>query len=279
MNASLNRLVRSGLLVLVAWLGMGQVAAQGPLVLTAAPRENPEQGMQLYGPLAQRMSEALGREVQYRHPGNWLAYQRDMRNEVFDIVLDGPHLIAWRIHEIDHAPLARMPGQLMFVVIVPETDTSIQSLDDLVARRVCAVAPPNLAPLVLLSQYPNTIRQPMIHPARRGMQQAFEQFRAGECVAAALPAGFYNNILSDEDREGTRILFRSEGLPQQGFTAGPRVDEQGRQALRELLTTDGEQSTAPLLRRFAGDATRLIPVAQGEYDPHYLLLKGVIFGW
>jgi ABC-type phosphate/phosphonate transport system substrate-binding protein len=278
-NAIVNRLAQSALLLLAGWLIIGQSSAQDPLVLGAAPRENAEEGMQLYGPLAQRMGEVLGREVVYRHPGNWLAYQRDMRNGAYDILLDGPHLIAWRIHEIDHVPLARVPGELRFVVIVSESDTSIQSLDDLVARSVCAVAPPNLAPLVLLSQYPNSIRQPLIHPARRGMRQAFEQFRAGECVAAALPAGFYNNILSDQDRAGTRVLFRSEGLPQQGFTAGPRLDEGEREALKALLTAEAEPSTEPLLRRFAGAASALVPARQGEYEPHYFLLKGVIFGW
>jgi ABC-type phosphate/phosphonate transport system substrate-binding protein len=279
MKPILHRMLRSVLLCAMAWTVTGPAAAEDHLVLSAAPRETPEQAEQLYGPLAERMSELLGRPVIYRHPGSWLAYQRDMRNDAYDILLDGPHLISWRMEEIGHQPLVRMPGGLRFYVVAPEHDSPVKALDDLVAKRICAVAPPNLASLVVLAQYPDVIRQPLIHPARRGMRHAFDEFRAGRCEAVALPTNFYDNILSEEDRRGTRVIFHSDPLPNQGISVSSRVGGEERARLVELFTTVGEQSTAPILQRFARGAEAFIPASEAEYQPHYRLLQGVIFGW
>lgn len=274
-----GRILRQIVLWVGLWLAAGQGLAQEPLVFSAAPRETPEQGEQLYGPLVERMSEVLGVPVIYRHPGSWLTYQRDMRNDAYDILLDGPHLIAWRMAELNHRPVARMPGTLRFYLLVREGDDSVGALQDLVARKICSVAPPNLAPLVMLAEYPDVIRQPVIHSARRGMRQAFDEFRAGECDAVALPTNFYHNQLSDDERRGTRILFESPPLPNQGFSVGERVDEVQSARLRELMTATNEPAVAAVLRTFARDAQVFIPANDDEYRPHDRLLKGVLFGW
>lgn len=279
MERILRCLLRSVLLCATAWAVTGQVVAEDHLVLSAAPRETPEQAEQLYGPLAERMSELLGRQVTYRHPGSWLAYQRDMRNEAYDILLDGPHLISWRMEEIGHQPLVRMPGTLRFYVVVLEDGPPISGLEDLVAKRICAVAPPNLASLVALAQYPDVIRQPLIQPARRGMRHAFDEFRAGRCEAVALPTNFFDNVLSEGDRQGTRVIFHSDPLPNQGISVSGRLSDEDRTRLVGLFTTAGEPTIAPVLHRFARSAEAFVPASEAEYRPHYRLLKGVIFGW
>lgn len=64
------------------------------LILTAPPREKASVGETLYGPLAQHLSSLLGEPVVYKHPNNWLEYQRDVRKDVYDIVFDGPHFVS-----------------------------------------------------------------------------------------------------------------------------------------------------------------------------------------
>ncbi|HSP00326.1 MAG TPA: PhnD/SsuA/transferrin family substrate-binding protein, partial [Thioalkalivibrio sp.] len=180
-----------------------------------------------------------------------------------------------------HEPLVKLPGSLEFVLLVKaaQGEGAVTAMGDLVARRICSVAPPNLAPLVVLARYPDVVRQPLIHPARRGMGQALEQFRAGQCDAVVLPTNFYNNILSDADRQGLDVLFRSEPLPNQAISVGPRVSEQDRARLVQLFTTTGEPTVQPVLQVFARNAERFVPASREEYEPYAMLLRGVIFGW
>ncbi|KPJ93231.1 MAG: hypothetical protein AMJ53_07800, partial [Gammaproteobacteria bacterium SG8_11] len=71
------------------------LTVKADLILSAPPRELPEAGLKLYGPLASHLSELLGEKVIYQHPNNWLEYQRDLRRGVYDIVFDGPHFVSW----------------------------------------------------------------------------------------------------------------------------------------------------------------------------------------
>ncbi|MDH5777459.1 MAG: phosphate/phosphite/phosphonate ABC transporter substrate-binding protein, partial [Gammaproteobacteria bacterium] len=70
--------------------------------MTAPPRESKEAGNKLYTPLANHLSKLLNAKVVYQHPGNWLNYQRDMREDKYDIVFDGPHFISWRLEHLKH---------------------------------------------------------------------------------------------------------------------------------------------------------------------------------
>ena len=78
----------------VGLLLLFQSAIAKDLILTAPPREKPEAGQKLYGPIASYLTKLLGKKVVYKHPQNWLNYQHEMRHDKYDIVFDGPHFIS-----------------------------------------------------------------------------------------------------------------------------------------------------------------------------------------
>ncbi|MEJ2398266.1 MAG: PhnD/SsuA/transferrin family substrate-binding protein [Gammaproteobacteria bacterium] len=100
------RLSVVGLLVLGLWLFSSLASAQD-LILTAPPREKPAAGQKQYGPLAAYLTKLFGHKVKYVFPGNWLKYQRDMRNDKYDIIFDGPHFISWRILHLGNQAVVR----------------------------------------------------------------------------------------------------------------------------------------------------------------------------
>jgi hypothetical protein len=55
--------------------------------------------------------------VRYEHPGNWLHYQRNLRNDMYDIVFDGPHFASWRMEHLEHDMLVKLPGNLQFYLL------------------------------------------------------------------------------------------------------------------------------------------------------------------
>lgn len=263
---------------LLAFCLFSPFAVRAELLLTAPPRESSAQGMKLYGPVAGWLSELLGEKVTYVHPKSWLHYQRDLRADRFDIVFDGPHLISWRMKKYGHRPVAKLPGKLGFYAIVRADDERIGKVADLVNRKVCLIAPPNLSALTLLDEFLDPIRQPRLITVRGGMKDVFRAFKSGKCDAAMLRDQFYNKKLSNEDKAMVRVVYRSPLYTNQGFTVSSRVDDGRLQKLREAMRQE-QPALKPILKRFAPKADHMLESSGADYQNYYPLLSGIIIGW
>lgn len=251
------------------------------LVLTGPPRETPEKGMKMYGPIAEHLTKSLGIKVTYEHPGNWLKYQREMRNDKYDIVFDGPHFIAWRIAHLGHQALVKLPGKLQFM-LVNKKGNKITGPDKLIGRRICGISPPNLSTLSVLDYYRNPVRQPIIKGIKGGMGKVHKSFlgEKAKCEAAVLRTAFYKKKLKQEQRENLKTLYLSKAMPNQGISVSKRVSQKLKDKItNELTLGKGVASTKGVLKRFGGKAKSFIPVKGEEYAGYNMLLEGVIFGW
>ena len=254
--------------------------AQG-LILTAPPRETPDAGMKIYGPIADYLSKFLATEVTYQHPSNWLNYQRELRNDNYDIVFDGPHFISWRIQHLQHEALLKLPGKLQFHLVAASDDEKINKADDLIGKNICGISPPNLSTLSVLDYYRNPVRQPIIKGIKGGMGKVYKIFSEKiRCQGAVFRTAFYKKKLNKEQQDTLKIIFTSKAMPNQGISVSKRVtSEQKRLIKAGLITKDGQKSTKALLKRFGGKAKTLISAKSAEYANYNNLLEGVIFGW
>lgn len=250
------------------------------LVLTAPPRETPEAGKKLYGPLAAHLSELLRTKVIYEHPKNWLNYQNQMRNDKYDIIFDGPHFASWRIAHLGHEVLAKLPGQLQFILVADKNNEKIQTTSDLIGKSFCGISPPNLSTLSVLDHFRNPARQPRIKGIKGGMGKVFANFKKGKCDAAVLRTDFYKKKLTDEQRNSVKELYSSRVMPNQAISVSRRISKEAKTVIANSLTTGtGVASTSGILKRFSGKSKSLIKASNLEYLPHTTLLEGVIFGW
>lgn len=268
-------------LLLFTSLLFGQVQlASAELLLTAPPREKADAGMKLYGPLAKRLTRILNEKVTYVHPANWLAYQRDMRNDKYDIIFDGPHFIAWRTKNRKHKPILKLPGTLEFIIVGHAGNNKINKLSDLYGKKVCGIPPPNLGTLTVIAAFPHPARQPWIIPVRGGFKKVYRFFAKGKCEAAVFRTTFYNKKLSSEQRKTTKVLYKSRPLPNQGISVSKRVKPSARRKIIKALTQgDRIPATRNILARFGGKAKSFKAVSPGDYNGYHKLLEGVIFGW
>lgn len=252
------------------------------LILTAPPRETAEKGQKMYGPIAAHLTKTLGIQVTYKHPGNWLTYQRDMRNDKYDIVFDGPHFIAWRVAHLGHEALIKLPGKLQFMLVYEKGGEEYTQPDDLIGKRICGISMPNLSTLSILDYYRNPVRQPMIKGIKGGMGKVHKTLvgkKAG-CNAAVLRTAFFKKKLKKEQRENLKTLFLSKVMPNQGISVSKRVSQNLKDKItNELTIGKGLASTKGIIKRFGGKAKSFIPVKPNEYDGFNMLLEGVIFGW
>jgi ABC-type phosphate/phosphonate transport system substrate-binding protein len=258
-----------------------QAIAQG-FVLSAPPRETPENGMKQYGPIAAHLSKLLGVEVTYKHPENWLKYQREMRNDKYDFVFDGPHFISWRVAHLGNEALVRLPGELQFILVNKVSDTAFDNPDKLIGKKICGISPPNLATLSVLDYYRNPVRQPVIKGINGGAEKVYQAYLDNKfgCDAVIFRTDYFNKKLTKAQRADLKLLYTSKAMPNQGITASKRVSREQKDAvIKEFTVGSGVGSTAGIIKRFAGNAKSFIPVKENEYDGYNMLLEGVIFGW
>ena len=273
------RLATIGLLLL--WfMAVSPLSMAQDLILTAPPREKPADGEKQYGPLAAYLTKLLGKKVVYVHPGNWLKYQRDMREDKYDIIFDGPHFISWRMLHLGHEVLVRLPGTLVFYLLAKKSTTDINSINDLVAKEFCGIPPPNLATLSVLAAFPNPVRQPVIKGIRGGAATVYKAFISDQCPAAVLRVEYFKKKISEEDRSKLKIIYASRPFPDQAISVSKRLTDREKSLIVQALTVgDGVKATQPIVKRFGGKATHFIPAKHDDYVGINTLLEGVIFGW
>ncbi len=241
-------------------------------VFTSPPREDPVRGEQVYGPITRYLSKSVDADFVYQHPDNWLSYQKDMQGGRYDLVFDGPHFVSWRVENLAHTPLVRLPGALEFVIVARRGDQQIIGLTDLAGHVVCAHAPPNLATLTLQNQFPNINRQPQIK-AIRGFPNAYKALLDNQCRATVIPVKIYNKLSQAEESPRTRVLFQSRPIPHQAISAAPRIPAALQEQIRQaLLSEEGVAATAKLRDRFAG-GNQLLPTDTEQYKGFAVLLR------
>jgi len=242
------------------------------LVLSAPPRDGEEGGIKRFGPIADYLSEKLGRKVVYKNPGTWGGYQSDMQAGAYDIVFDGPHFISWRIEKLHHNVLVKLPGALKVVGFVRADNKRIKEVSQLAGQGVCAHAPPNLGLLSLQSEFDNPSRQPNFM-IMEGFGAIYQGVIEGRCVAGIVPKK--NLLQKDPNGEHTRIVYEHSPFPQQGFTAGPRLSaEDQKKIIAALMAPEAEAVLANFRQAYAFKG-EFVPAANAEYAGLGIYLKPV----
>jgi len=219
------------------------------LVFSAPPREDVVEAERIYGPVADFLSNELGRKVTFRYPGNWGAYQGMMQKGVYDLVFDGAHFTSWRAAYTQHTALLKVPGEHVFVVVVRNDDTRIENLKQVAGRRICGYPPPNLGTLTVLNEFDNPMRQPVIVNID-GWKNIYRGVLDGKCDAAAVPLKRLEQFEKESGRQ-TRIVFRGASLPDSALSAGPRLTRaEQEKIIRALQSPKGETATARLRAKY-----------------------------
>jgi len=245
-------------------------AGTGTYVFSAPPRESAQAATEIYGPIAEYLSAVTGKNVVYRQPANWIAYQAEMRNGEYDLVFDGPHFNAWRAANLRHNILVKAPGEHSFVVVVKKGNDKIRDLKQLAGRGICGMSPPSLGTLTVLNEFDNPLRQPLI-VSTDSWNNIYSGVQTGRCTAAILPAR--NLAKLDPQATATRVIYKAKSYPNQAFSAGPRIPPGDQvKIVRALSAPAARTATTKLRESYALDGD-FQPIAQGEYTGIASILK------
>lgn len=215
---------------------------QETIVFTAPPRESPEEAQEIYQPIAEYLSHAIGKKVIYKNAGTWGVYRTEMLKGSYDLVFDGPHFNSYRMEKLSHNILVKIPERHEFVVIVRK-DQAVSGLSQMAGRTFCAHAPPNLGTLVLLSQFDNPARQPVIL-STNGWDNIYQGVMSGKCMGGVLPMA---NLKKFDRSNAMKMVFKTQAMPNQAFSAGPRISAEDQMKITQALTSlDAAAATAKL---------------------------------
>jgi len=242
---SLFRILLTGPIAVIVSFGINVPTSAQEYVFSAPPRGNPEKEAQVYRPIATYLSRVTGKKIVYKHPDNWLSYQDNMQKGRYDLVFDGPHFIGWRMSKAQHRPLAKLPGNLSFVVFVSKENKQVKRMGDLAGRTLCGLAPPNLATLTMYNQFPNPSRQPLVVKVS-SFPAGYDQVSKGKCTAGVMRDKMFVKLQKKNGNQA-RVIWNSRGTANQGFSAGPRFSVGDKKRIADGLLS---QDAAPHLNNF-----------------------------
>ena len=236
------------------------LSGSGDIVFSTPPRETLDAAMEIYQPVVDYLSQVLGKKVVFKHPGTWGVYRTEMVKGNYDIVFDGPHFNSYRMDKMQHNIIVKIPGDFVFVTIVKKGNDAIGNSRQLAGRTVCAHAPPNLGTLTLLSQFDNPSRQPVII-STDGWKNIYQGVVSGRCVAGVLPI----KNLKKFDTEGmAKIIHKEKTLPNQAFSAGPRLSAEDQAKVTRALTSPEANGPTEKLRK-AYNTEKFVQASNQEY--------------
>lgn len=222
--------------------------ARAELIMSSAPRDTREKEEAAYKPLTDYLTRVTGQKVTFQHGDNFLVYQSEMRKGTYDILFDGPAFIGWRMAKLNHVPLVKFPGKLVFVLAVKKGEARINTVKDMSGRTICAFPSPNLATLTVLDEFDNPARQPMVM-ASENFPESYKKMLAGKCVGAILQKKLFEEM--DKEKQAAKVVFTSKPLPNQAFSAGPKVRPEVRAKIIDaLLSPEGLAASEKMREAF-----------------------------
>lgn len=223
-----------------------------------------------YEGLARVIARAVGEPVEVVRPQNAFAYQDGLLHDDYDFVFDGPHVIGWRLLTAKHVPIIQLTAERVYVVISQATDTGSINIERAAGRRTCSPLPPRLAGALLLSKFPNPLRQPYLVDTQ-SHNSIYMHVSSGRCEMGILPLTVYEQIES-RSHKGLKIVHEFPAMPGLGMTAGHRVNDAAVENIMiALFSSEGRQALAPFLRVF--DASGIEPGERERFVPYAVLLK------
>ena len=242
-------------------------------LFSAPPTEDLETSLEIYNPVAAFLSDMIGEQVTYQYPGNWPAYLNKMQRAQYDLILDAPHFISWRIEKIEHHPIVSLADAMRFVVVVAENG-GLGNLIDLRGKPACSASIPNLDALTLLDQYDSNWTQPVIKPIQ-GFDNMLEALKAGECDATVVPKRVFERY-NNEQPGVFKIIFETFDLPHYGFSVSPRISVRIRNRIQNaLLSSDADEVISGIYQQFGLDQNteQLLEIEIDDYRGFAYLLS------
>jgi ABC-type phosphate/phosphonate transport system substrate-binding protein len=232
------------------------------LIFGTPPTQSYELTKKNYQPLADYLSKQIGQQVIVKPAKSFHEYTRKMKNSYYDIILDGPHFIKYRIEKMKHIVLVKQPGKLKFAIVV-SSDNDIKNYKELMNKRVCSPATPHLGTLTFLDLYSNPIRQPLLIPVQ-SFKHAIACVKDNKAVAAVVRDKFWFKKV--KNKKDLKVLYITKNdMPARGLSVNKiTVNDLTQHKIISALTSKKAKKLIKKALSTVG-GTKFVKAKQAEY--------------
>lgn len=224
------------------------------------------------------LSARSGERIALAGHANPLGYVHDLKSGRFDVVIEGPHVLAALAEHGDMVPVAEFKFTLSYVVVVPKHDTRTYEIHDLAGKPVCAGEMPDLFALELTANVGNPTREPVMIPVADYLRR-MRFLLSGRCLAATLQTTRYLTLDEAEGADELRIIYKSDDLPGFGAAVSSRLEGDRRAAIASALTSaEASWAARGLAVALFGNAAPLAAVDPSRLRPLAGLMDAY-FAW
>jgi ABC-type amino acid transport substrate-binding protein len=181
------------------------------------------------------------------------------------LVLDNAPMIDFRVQRQKFTVLAKITGVISQSVVTSEK-TSIFEANELIGKKVAAVASPNLSALAMFQLFPNPMRQPDFVYANDA-RAAVEMVQNNQAVAAIVPTPIaiqFTNL---------NLVTNTEQVPHLAVAAAPSLPPEIQNKVKQALlnasqTVLGQKALTSL------NTTKFKPATNATYSGYAKWLEG-----
>jgi len=191
----------------------------------------PETAELVYRPLVNYLNDSLpyrfDLEIAPDYHRYWLSTRRGQNPH---LVLEEPHLTAFRMEEFNFTPLVRADAPITYSLLT-SMENAESSVRDFIGQRISTMPAPSLGYLILTSWFDNPMQQPIIQSNAASWLDAVEIVFSREANAAIVP----NNLVSRYVNMAN--ILTSRDFPGVTVAASPEVPIDIQEEIRTALLT------------------------------------------
>lgn len=228
-------------------------------VFQGHPIFSPETAELVYRPLVNYLNDALpyrfDLELSPDYHRYWLSTRRGQNPH---LVLEEPHLTAYRMEEHGYTPLVRAQAPITYSLLTSMNNAE-SSVQDFIGRRVSTMPAPSLGYLILTSWFDNPMQQPIIQSNAASWLDAVEIVFSQEADAAIVPHNLVSRYVNMAN------VLTSQEFPGVTVAASPEVPVDIQEEIRAALLAlhEDEEHFAALNEL---DISQFIEARPNQYD-------------
>lgn len=233
--------------------------------LGIAPVMSQEETTQRYDNLLAYLNRKTGHQFELVTSRNFMGYWQDMRKpDVFDFMLDGAHLAAYRVERRNNRFVARVDGVVSYSLVGRGEDLIIEP-DELLTRSIGVLPSPNMSAIAIGKLFHNPSKQPK-QVTMNNAEEALNAVRDRKVDAAMVPTSFVARY------PGASVIMTTDQTPGMTLTATAKVPQEIVDKVREaLLQADKDADGRKALEQL--QFPRFIEVVPSDYQGLGTLLE------
>jgi phosphonate transport system substrate-binding protein len=252
--------------VLVFWAALPTAAGADQLTMSVHPVLSAEETRRTYQPLASYLKKKTGHDIQILTSANFLVHWQFTRRGQSALLIEGPHMVDYRIKKMGYTVLAKMPEVISYT-LVAHPNLLVLEPQELVGKSVATLPAPSLGAVRLNEIFPNPLRQPILVEVDN-MEVAVQRVMEGKASGAIIPSAMVGRF------PDVNTVANTAQAPAPGITAAPWVSEQAKRDLRQALLAaqrDPEGQAALQALKIG----RFEEATPAQFDGYARLLEGM----